>query len=309
MKLLLAAILAALASGARAQTAIVGDAWILGQVMVGTTTPSGARLNVAASSATEIPFQVSGVDLTPFLRVSKDGTVGMSTTSAAELDVNGSGDSDNTALMIQSGNFYGAGTSRLQITFGQNGATDRRHAISSTHSSTTANGSIDFLIWTPAAGSASTLPTMTVLSLQSTSTTSGMSAHVMPVSVSTVEFTVSDGSSLGGGTIHAAAQASASSREWKKDISYLGDAEEARAYERVSGLKHVSFRYARLKKGGRYERNSRAPMHRGLIYEDAPAEIRGPGETLSFDERLLDSEMAFKELARRLDGLRKEVGP
>jgi hypothetical protein len=305
--LLLAALTAILASKAGAQTVVVGDAWIIGPVMVGTATAASSRLNVAASSATEVPFQVSGVDLTPFLRVAKDGKVGMSTYSAANLDVNGSGDSSNTALMLQSGNLYQSGTTRMQIAFGQDGTTNRRHAISSVHSDSTTHNSLDFLIWTPAAGSATTMATMTVVSLVTISTASAASVHVMPVGISTTEFTVSNGISLGGGTIHVAAQVTPSSREWKRDISYLAPEDEAAAYAAERGLKHVSFRYARLK-GGRYLRDTRSPIRRGLIYEDSPAQVRGPGETLSMDQRLLESELAFKEFARKLEAAEQEVG-
>ncbi|MEQ1920603.1 MAG: hypothetical protein ABL955_15550, partial [Elusimicrobiota bacterium] len=292
---ILAALAAFLASGAQAQTAVVGDAWIIGPVMVGTTTASSSRLSVVASSATETPFQVSGVDLTPFLRVGKDGKVGMSTYSAANLDVNGSGDSTNTALMLQSGNLYGGGTTRVQLAFGQDGTTNRRHAITSVHSDSTTHNSLDFLIWSPDAGTTS-LATMTVLSLVTISSTAAIEAsvHVRPIGDPKHELMVSDGASPGGGTIHVAAQVTPSSREWKRDIAYLGAEDEAAAYAHERNLKHVSFRYARLK-GKEFVRNSRAPIRRGLIYEDAPAEIRGPGETLSMDQRLLETELAFKE--------------
>ncbi len=304
--MLLAALTAFLASRAGAQTVVVGDAWIIGPVMVGTTTAAGSRVSVVASSATETPFQVSGVDLTPFLRVGKDGKVGMSATSVADLDVNGSGDSANTALLLQSGNLYQGGTARVQISFGQNGTTDRRHSISSVHSDSTTHNSLDFRIWSPDAGTTS-LATMTVVSLVTISTASGASVHVRPIGDPTAELTASNGASLGGGTIHVAAQVTPSSREWKRDIAYLGAEEEAAAYAREQGLKHVSFRYARLK-GGRFTRDSHAATHRGLIYEDAPEQVRGPGESLSFDQRLLESELAFKEFSRKLEAVEREVG-
>lgn len=305
------AILAAsfLAARADAQTTVVGDAWIIGPVMVGTMTAASSRLHVVASPATEVPFQVSGVDLTPFLRVAKDGKVGMSTYSAANLDVNGAGDSSNTALMMQSGNLYQGGASRVQIAFGQDGTTNRRHAISSVHSDSTTHNSIDFLIWSPAAGSATSMATMTVLSLVTISSTAAIEAsvHVRPAGDPKHELVVSDGASTGGGSIHLAAQVSPSSRDWKRDIAYLGVADEAAAYANERELKHVSFRYARLK-GGRFVRDSRAPIRRGLIFEDSSADVRGPGETLSLDQRLLESELAFKEFARKLEAAEKAVG-
>ena len=309
-KLLIAASLSVcLSASARAQTAIVGDAWIVGPVTVGTASAEGSRLHVAASSATEVPFQVSGVDLTPFLRVSKDGTVGMSTYSAAHLDVAGSGDDGSVGLMLQSGNLYESGTGRVQIAFGQDGTTNRRHAITSVHADSTTHNSIDFKIWSTDTGSAATMATMTVVSLVTISTPAGTAAsvHVRPIGDPTVELVVSNGASTGGGAIHVAASVTPSSREWKRDIAYLAPAEEAEAYEAERGLKHVSFRYARIKRG-KYVRDSRSPLRRGLIFEESPAVLRGPGESLSLDQRLLESELAFKELARRLDAFEKEAG-
>lgn len=306
--LFLAALAALLASRAEAQTAVVGDAWIIGPVMVGTTTASNSRLNVAASSATETPFQVSGVDLTPFLRVGKDGRVGLSTTSAANLDVNGAGDSSSAALMLQSGNLYQGGTGRVQLAFGQDGTVNRRHSISSVHRDSTTHNSLDFKIWSPDAGTTS-LATMTVLSLVTISSTAAIEAsvHVRPVGDPMHELVVSNGASTGGGSIHVYNQVTPSSRDWKSDIDYLGAQDETAAYAHERGLKHVSFRYARMKGGG-YARDSRAPIRRGLIYEDAPPEIRGPGETLSMDQRLLESELAFKEFSRKLEAVEREMG-
>lgn len=299
--------LSMLASRAFSQTTVVGDAWIIGPVMVGTNTASGSRMNVAASSATEVPFQISDVDLTPFLRVGKDGKVGLSTYSAANLDVSGSADSGVIALQLRSGNLYPSTSGRAQIAFGQDGTADRRHHIDSVHIDSTAHNALNFLIWSPDAGTTS-LATMTVLSLVTISTASGASVHVRPAGDPVAELTVSNGNGLGLGTAHAAAQVTPSSREWKSDIAYLGEAEAAAAYERVRSLKHVSFRYAR-RKGAKYVRDGKAPVRRGLIYEDAPQALRGPGESLSVTQRLIDTELAFIELAKRLEAFEKEVGP
>lgn len=306
MNILLLA-LGLLAPPAFAQTTVVGDAWIIGPVMVGTNTASASRMSVAASSATEVPFQVSGVDLTPFLRVGKDGKVGMSTYSAANLDVSGSGDSGAIALQLRSGNLYPATSGRAQISFGQDGTTNRRHHIDSVHIDSTSRNALNFLIWSPDTGTTS-LATMTVLSLVTISTASGASVHVRPAGDPIVELTVSNGNGLGLGTVHAAAQVTPSSREWKSDIAYLGAAEGAAAYERVHALKHVSFRYAR-RKGAKFVRDGKAPVRRGLIFEDAPPVLRGPGESVSITQRLVDSELAFIELTKLLEAFEKEVGP
>lgn len=288
-----------------AQTAIVSDAWVQGRVLVGTTTPVARMTVVPSSTNAAAVFQASGVDLTPFLRVGNDGTVGLSTYSAAQLDAAGSGDSGNIGLMLRSGNAYGS-SGMTQLTFGADGTADERHAIDSVHLSSTAHNSLDFLIWTPDAGTTS-IATMTVMSLVTISTASGASVHVRPVGDPVVELVVSDGASNGGGTIHVAAQVTPSSRLFKTDISYLSDEERLRAYDDVKGLKPVSFRYKRLK-GKKLVRDRHAVLHRGLLYEEAPESERGPGDSVNLDQRLLESEMAFQELARRLETLENEVG-
>jgi hypothetical protein len=305
MKTLLALLMLAAPLAASAQTAIVGDAWIAGRVMVDTATPS-ARMSVVASSINAgVVFQTSGVDLTPFLRVGNDGTVGLSTYSAAHLDAAGSADSANIGLMLRSGNAYGS-SGMTQLTFGANGTSNERDAITSVHLSSTAHNSLNFLVWTPDAGTTS-IATMTVMSLVTISTASGAAVHVRPVGDPAVELVVSNGASNGGGTIHLASQVTPSSRRFKTDISYLSDTERAQAYEDAKGLKHVSFRYMKANGNG-FVRDRRAPLHRGLLYEEAPESVRGPGDSLSLDQRLLESEMAFQEFARRLENLEKEVG-
>lgn len=302
-KFLTAVLLTVCAASVRAQTAIVGDAWILGRVMVGTTTPS-ARMTVVASSATNAVFQVSGVDLAPFLRVGRDGKVGLSTFSAADLDVNGSGDAGDVGLMLRSGSAYG-GSIRTQITLGAGGSTDRRHAIRSIHLSSTARNSLDFLVWTPDAGTTS-IATMTVLSLTTFLSTTAASVHVRPAGEPLMELVVSNGGTTGAGTVHAARLVTTSSRRLKTDIVYLDEAERLQAYEDVKGLRHVAFRYMKHKGAG-FERDRRQPLRRGLLYEEAPESLRGPGESLSMDQRLLESEMAFQVLSGKLESLEKAV--
>lgn len=305
--LALAALICGLAGEASAQSTIIGDAWILGKTVVGTTTVDNARFTVLAASATETPFQVSGVDLTPFLKVAKDGKVGLSTSPAARLDVSGAADASDIAAFLRSGNLSGEGTSRVQLALGVNGSTDRRHTISSVHLDSTAANSIDLRIWTPAAGSASSLPTMTVASLATSTAGFAGGVHVMPVGGPQVELTVSNGSAAGGGTIHVLNQVTPSSRAIKRDIAYLDAREEDAALERMRSLRHVSFRYMK-QNGDRYVRDGRSPLRRGLIYEEAPEPIKGPFDSLSLDQRLVESELAFKALARRLEAIEREAG-
>lgn len=300
-----ACLLIAAFGAASAQTTVVGDAWIQGRVIVGTATPAARMTVVPSSSSTGAVFQVSGVDLTPFLRVGVDGMVGLSTFSAARLDVMGSADSANVGLMLRGGNLYG-GSGMTQLAFGANGTSDERHAISSVHLSSTVHNSLGFLIWTPDAGTTS-IATMTAMSLVTLSTASGAAVHVRPIGEPTVELVVSNGSSTGGGTIHVASQVSPSSRRFKTDISYLGEDERRQAYENVKNLKLISFRYMKMKGNG-FVRDRRAASRRGLLYEEAPQSVRGPGGSVSLDQRLLESELAFQELARRLESLEKEAG-
>ncbi|MDX6768919.1 MAG: tail fiber domain-containing protein [Elusimicrobiota bacterium] len=303
--LLLAALLVGRCAYASAQSAIVGDAWILGKVSVGTTT-AGARFFVLASSSTEVPFQVSGVDLTPFIRVGRDGTVGLSTYSAAHLDASGTADSADMGLMLRSGDLYGAGGGRVQIAMGANGSTSRRHTFTTVHVDSTALNSLDMRIWTPDAGTAADVATMTAASLVSSTAAFAGGVHVMPVGAPTVELTVSNGLSTGGGTLHAASVVTPSSRRLKSDVSYLAPTDEEAALARVRGLRHASFRYMK-RKGAGYARDGRGPVRRGLIYEEAPDAIKGPAESLSLQQRLVESELAFKALARKLEALEREA--
>ena len=77
----------------------------------------------------------------------------------------------------------------------------------------------------------------------------------------------------------AASVSAHSRRALKSDISYLDEAAERRAYDEVKALRHSHFRY---KAGG-----PKAPLVRGLIYEDAPESIRSaPGKSIVLENRL-----------------------
>ncbi|MBI4422192.1 MAG: tail fiber domain-containing protein [Elusimicrobia bacterium] len=272
----------------RAQTTMTGDAWISGKTGVAVT-PFSARFEVQAGSATETAFQVSGVDETPFLLLDKQGRLALSTTPAAELDVWGVADSSDTGVQLQGGALYPASTG-YQILFGYAGGASYRHAWRSGHSTSTANSSLDFLLWTPAQPS-SAIGAMEALSL--VTSTSGVAAHVRPATGTIgVELVVSDGATLGNGTVHAAYQGAHSSRELKTDIEYLDAEEEREAYAQARALRPARYRY----KGSRERR-----LRWGLIFEDAPASIRGPGASLSVNGRVMNLELAGKELLRRIE--------
>ena len=289
------------ASSAYGQALVVGDALITGSLGAGTTSPA-ARLEVLPSSATQIVFQVSGVDETPFLGIGKDGRVGLGVTPSANLDVNGTGDNADVGLELRSGNLY-PGTGSHQIAFGQDNTTNRRHAIRTSHASSAANNSMDFLVWDPGVP-VSSIAARNIVSLVTTST--GASVHVRPVGTPDVELEVSDDFATGGGAVHRAAEATHSARDLKSDIGDFEREKEWQAYRDVENLRHVVFRYKGVR-GKDLLRDARQPLRRGLIYEDAPASIRGPGESIVIDERVTNAEMAAKELIRRLEEMQSRV--
>lgn len=294
--LLLAALL--MPASASAQTVVVGDALILGKLVSGstTTTPS-ARLEVHGTSAAAVYFQASGVDLTPFWAVGSSGAVGAGVTPGAWLDVMGAGDAEDQGIILRNG-ALSPSTGPVQLALGRAGTADYRHGIRSLHSTTTTGGSLDFLLWRPADGTSAqgTLPALSLVASSTRAVT-----HVVPAaSTPNLDLVVSDGSTPGGGTIKRAAEGTHSSRALKADIAYLGAAEEAAAYEAMRGLGHVSFRYRALRKG-KWTDDGRQPLRRGLVHEEVPEGLRGPGESVSVDGRVSQAELAAKELLRRLD--------
>jgi hypothetical protein len=276
-----------------AQTVVIGDTLIAGKLSVGTTTTNG-RVFILSTAATTVPFQVSGVDLTPFLRVERTGDIGIGVEPQANLDVFGVADSSDTSVQLRNGNAYPS-ASLAQITFGYDGSADRRHSIRTMHATTTVNNQISFYLWTPS-DDADELGTLNAFALQTT--TSGAGAHVNPTGDTPIyDLTVSRGGSLGAGEILAAAEVQPSSRKLKTDITYLSPQDSAVALSEVSGLKHARFRY-KTKRGV-----LKRPLMTGLMHDEAPQSVRGPGQTVSFDERVNNAELAMQELIRRLESL------
>ncbi|MBI5595721.1 MAG: hypothetical protein HY928_06480 [Elusimicrobia bacterium] len=288
MKKLLALLL--LAAPASAQTVFDSEAWVVGKTGVGTSSP-GARFEAKAVSGSVAAFQVSGVDLSPALRVGVDGTLGISTAAAARAVVSGAGDAGDLALELR-GPELQSGASSYQMTFGYSGGTSYRHAVQSGHGVAPSSTSLTFLVWTPDLSS-SQVARRKVLELLTHST--GVTAHVMPPPSGefSVQLVVSNGSTLGGGTIHAAGEGPVSSALRKADIVHLEEAAELQAYDEVGALRHVSYRY----------KGAKGRLLRGLLYEEAPASVQYPGGAVSVDRRLLNAELAAKELLRRLDAL------
>lgn len=276
-----------------AQTVAISDALIGGRLSVGTTTANG-RVFVLSNPATTVPFQVSGVDLTPFLRVERTGDVGIGVEPQANLDVYGSADSDDVAVQLRNGNAYPA-ADLPQLAFGYDGTADRRHSLRTTHATTTVNNQLSFYLWTPA-DDTDELGTLNAFALQTT--TSGAGVHVNPTADTPIyDLTISRGGSLGAGEILAASEVQPSSRKIKADIAYLSPQDSAIALSEVAGLKHARFRY-KTKRGV-----SKRSLMTGLMHDEAPLSVRGPGQTVSFDERLNNAELAIQELIRRLENL------
>jgi hypothetical protein len=300
---LLAALLSLPLRGA-AQTAAMSDALVSGRLGV-STTATAARVQVAMSTAATTQFQVSGVDEAPFITLASSGAVGMGAQPAANLDISGSGDSGGAVLELDNGNSYPA-TGATQMSFGFNGGATRRHQIQSVHSANGDNNALNFYLWSPNQA-ASDLGNLGVASFIMATSTQG-AVHVMPVATASsnlVELVISDGSTFGGGTLDRFSAGVHSSRALKTDISYLVPADEDQALAEVGALKHVHFRYKALKKG-KLVRDKKQAMRRGLILEEAPQSVRGPGNTISMDDRLVNAELAMKALLRQMGEAKAE---
>lgn len=131
--------------------------------------------------------------------------------------------------------------------------------------------------------------------------TSG-SLHIRPQGNADVQLEVSDGSTQGGGTAHAASFAAHSERRLKSDIKYFtaGDAREC--YVALGKLKPCRFRYRKTKG---LKVNPSAPVVKGLIYDEAPGFLRdggGPG-TISLNDQIVMLQLALQEGIRRIEGL------
>lgn len=309
----LAVLLLLAAPAARADFTASGNIQITGQMGVGTTLPT-ARMEVRMSASDNYALKVSSEDGTGLFCLDKTGKAGLQTlTPRARLDVPGSGDSSDIGLQLLVGN---SSTTRLstQIAFSAPGSTSPlyAHAIGTRHTSGQNLGnSIDFFLWRDTT-QPNALGSFPVLSLQavgpSVSLVSTTSVHILPAGTPDVEVEVSNGITTGGGTIeYAASGVHSSLRALKTDIAYFTPAQAAQALADIRALKHARFRYKRKLEDGRLIRDASQPLARGLIYEEAPASIQGPGKTLVLDDRVLNLELALQELHRRNDALEAKI--
>lgn len=270
-----------------------GDHRVKGALLTGFL-GSGAQAEVVSAAENAYTLMVSSVDRTPMLSVSNIGSVAVGPHAPeGRLDL-GQGD---VALGLRSGNATSTGTA-IQMTFGYNGDYSMRHALRTRHSTSTDGNRMDFLLWSPAAGATTTVATNNVLSLQGITAANEGSFHVMPVGEPDAEVEVSNGSSLGGGTIQRREVLTPSSRRIKSDIRYLDARQEDAALDEISRMEHVRFRYKSL--DGRPQ-----PLNIGLIYEEAPESVRAAEKTLSSTERMTQVELALKAAVRRIEALEK----
>lgn len=292
-------LLALLPCLATAQTQTSSDLTVTGQLGVGTAAPR-ARLEAQMSASDSYGLLVSSANGQPMLQVDRAGQLGIGVTPQGRVDVFGSGDNGSVGMRLRVGNSTSTMLSE-QITFGPASSDTYRHAIVTRHTaSQNYLNAMDFLLWNTTA-QPTAIGSFDAMSLTAISTYSFASVHILPAGDPDVELEVSNGLTTGGGSILRAAATSHSSRVLKTDIKYFGADAPARAAADVQSLRHVLFRYRG--KDGR----GAGPVHRGLIYEEAPVSIQAADKTIAVDYRLLNIELALREADRRIAALQKQI--
>lgn len=296
-----ALLLLVLALPAHAQFEASNDLTITGQTGIGTAVPQ-AGLEVKLSTADAYAVKVSSPDGSPLLVIDSAGRMGVGLASpGALLDVTGRGDASDIGLQLRSGNSTSSVTSS-QIVFTYDSSGTYRDSLRTRHTPDQNLGNaIDFYLWN-STGSPTTLGSLAVMSLQATPAASTTAAvHIRPVAdAPAYDLVVSDGQTLGGGSVMAANVSAHSRRAFKNDVAYLDAVAERRAYEEVKALKHARFRYKAW--------SPQRPSMRGLIYEDAPESIRSEkGKSIVVENRFANLEMALKETRRRRVALENNI--
>lgn len=272
-----------------------GDGQITGQLGVGTEIPQ-ARLHVEMKAADAYALKVSSPDGTAELVLDEQGRLGIGISApGAKVDVRGSAGNGDIGLLLRVGNSSQT-TDSSQIVFAYGSTNSYRHSLRTRHDATQyAYNALDFFLWNgtapPTGLTGADLGDLRVLSLQGMTSLSSGSVHVMPFGLPDAELEVSSRTGLGGGTIHRAAAVAPSSARFKADIEALGPQEQEEAYAAIRSLRFRRFRYRG--EGGD------SPLMRGLIYEEAPASIQGPGKTVVLDERIANLELALQAVQRR----------
>lgn len=256
----------------------------------------GYQADIQSGAQWPITMSISSPNANGTLTATNIGAVGLNNISPqAHLDVQGYPNTAETNLALRSGNSSGTTTS-VQISFGYNGDASMRHAFVTQHSTGVYGNRLDMLVWGPGTGSTATIASLDVMALQAINSTSGGSVHAHPAGTPDVELEISDGLLTGGGTLHRFRALTPSSRKIKSDIEYLSEKDQAQALADVLALKPASFRF---KSGG--------PLRKGLLYEDTPASIRGPGTSVLLTDRIVNLEMALKKEIARYEALQKHL--
>jgi len=118
---------------------------------------------------------------------------------------------------------------------------------------------------------------------------------------------VSDGGTYGGGSIHRASSGAHSKREIKSDIAYMNAVDQNRAWDDVKSLRHVNFRYKRIKKDGTLVRDVSNKIRKGLIYEDSPDSIKDETGAIIIDDRIVNLELALQKSMNKIEDLEAQV--
>ena len=120
-----------------------------------------------------------------------------------------------------------------------------------------------------------------------------------------VELEVSDNSTTGGGTVHAAIFAAHSEKRLKNNIVYKTPEEEDEALEHIKLLDVANWRYLKTESStsARLVDNPGGAIHTGVIWDDAPPEIKKPDGTISLNDQIAMLQMALKAALRRIETL------
>jgi hypothetical protein len=258
---------------------------------------SGAKAEVVARAEYDYALMVSSVDGRAMLAVDNANFASIGTAPASgRLTL--AGVAGDAALALRSGNST-ASVTGAQLAFGYDGTSDMRHALYTQHGSADYNNKLVFKLWTPAAGSSSTLGNLPVLSLEGSSkTASGALVHIMPAGLGENELVVSNGSGLGLGNVLRWERWQPSDSKLKTGIERLGPKDVARAWADLMSLKPA--RYRRKAKG------PAAPLERGYILEEVPQSLRA-GSGISVDERLVNVELALKGAIAEMNALEERL--
>jgi hypothetical protein len=258
---------------------------------------SGAKAEVVARAEYDYALMVSSVDGRAMLAVDNANFASIGTAPASgRLTL--AGVAGDAALALRSGNST-ASVTGAQLAFGYDGTSDMRHALYTQHGSADYNNKLVFKLWTPAAGSSSTLGNLPVLSLEGSSkTASGALVHIMPAGLGENELVVSNGSGLGLGNVLRWERWQPSDSKLKTGIERLGPKDVARAWADLMSLKPA--RYRRKAKG------PAAPLERGYILEEVPKSLR-IGSGISVDERLVTVELALKGAIAEMNALEERL--